>query len=65
MDNPTMDQIKKLTPEELAELHRKLGKRALKQMLLMLGFKWAAIIAISVGVQKLVESRLDDKTETN
>lgn len=65
MDNPTMDQIKKLTPEELAELHRKLGKRAMKQMLLLFGFKWAAIIAISVGVQKLVESRLDDKTETN
>lgn len=65
MEMPSMDQIKNMTSDELAVVNRELGKRVLKRMLLVHGIKWAAIIGLTVGVQKLVESRLDDKTETN
>lgn len=46
-ENLTVNDIQKMTPEEIAELNRKMGKRALRNLLILMGIKWAVIYSIN------------------
>jgi len=40
---PTLNEIQQMDEKELAELNRKMAKRALRNMLIVFGIKWAII----------------------
>ena len=50
----TMDQIKKMSPEEQAAMKRKLGKQALMNIITVQAVKWTLIIGVTRSLRKLL-----------
>ena len=44
---PNINDIQRMTPEEVAALNREVGKRALRNLLILMGIKWAVIYSIN------------------
>jgi hypothetical protein len=48
-----IDTTPLIKPEDVAELHRKMAKRAMRNMLIVMGVKWALIYGINRWARSL------------
>jgi hypothetical protein len=50
---PTINQLQQMTDTEVADLNRKMAKRALRNMLILFGVKYAIIYSINRWARSL------------
>lgn len=60
MNYISVDDIKNMSDEEIRELNRKLGMKALKRFALIMGIKWVLIIGTSYISRKLIERWVEE-----
>lgn len=53
---PTINEIQRMNEKELAELNRKMAKRALRNMLIVFGVKWAIIYSLNRWARSQAEN---------
>lgn len=52
---PTVNEIQQMTQQEIAELNRKIAKRAMRNMLIVFGIKWAIIYSVNRWARSAAE----------
>jgi hypothetical protein len=61
--NPSFDEIKNMSDEEVAEMNKKLAGKVVGKFLLLHTVKWVVIVGSIYAARKFLESKLEDENE--